>query len=304
MDWKKIGKKLFFLPTWGIVLLSLVSAFALACVFVEGLEFLWISYVVYVLAFYALTVLCLGLWKTIPDCYREMKKKVYKNEYARKYFTNTLYKTHMNLYGSFAVNLIYVIVNAISSVLYHTVWFAIFSVYYGIMAILRFLLAHYMRRNSIGENRLRELKRSRLCAQILVTVNLILSGVVLMMVYFNRSFQYQGYLIYVMALYTFYITTTAVIDLVRYRKYNSPVMTITKIIKLTASLFSMLFLETAMFAQFGGDSSREFQRIMIMATGAGISIIVVIMSIYMIVRTSKEIKEIKRSQLEYGKSGI
>ena len=49
--------------------------------------------------------------------------------------------------------------------------------------------------------------------------------------------------------------------------------------------------ETAMFAQFGGDTSPEVQRIMILATGGGISVIVVAMSVYMIVRTTKEIKE-------------
>lgn len=32
------------------------------------------------------------------------------------------------------------------------------------------------------------------------------------------------------------------------------VMTVSKIIKLTSSLFSMLFLETAMFFRFGGET--------------------------------------------------
>ena len=124
-----------------------------------------------------------------------------------------------------------------------------------------------------------------------MTVNLALSGAVLMMLYFERGFRYQGFLIYVMALYTFYITTTAIIDMIKYRKYKSPVMSMSKIIKMASALFSMLFLETAMFAQFGGDTSPEVQRIMIIATGGGISVIVVAMSVYMIVRTTKEIKE-------------
>ena len=121
-----------------------------------------------------------------------------------------------------------------------------------------------------------------------------LSGVVLMMIYFNRGFRYQGFLIYVMAMYTFYITTTAIINIVKYRKYNSPIMSISKIIKLASALFSMLFLETAMFSQFGKDMSPERQRIMIMATGAGISVTVVIMAVYMIVRSTREIKRYEK----------
>jgi hypothetical protein len=146
-------------------------------------------------------------------------------------------------------------------------------------------------KHPIGSDRMGELKRARLCAYILMTVNLVLSGAVLMMVFFNRGFHYQGILIYVIALYTFYITTTAIIDMVRYRKYKSPVMSITKVINLAAALFSMLFLETAMFAQFGADTAEETKRIMIMLTGAGISVAMVSMAIYMIVQTSKEIRE-------------
>ena len=201
-----------------------------------------------------------------------------------------VYKNHVNLYRSLFINLIYVVVNAVSGIVYQTRWFGIFAVYYAIMAVMRFLLARFMRKNQIGTNRLGELKRSRLCAYILLSVNLALSGAVLMMVYYNRGFEYKGFLIYVMAMYTFYITITAIIDMVKYRKYKSPVMSVTKIIKLASALFSMLFLETAMFAQFGEGTPKEQQKNMIMATGAGICIIVVAMSAYMIVQTSKEIK--------------
>ena len=74
---------------------------------------------------------------------------------------------------------------------------------------MRFLLVRYARRNPIGKQRLAELKLALLCAYILLTVNLALSGAVLMMVYHNRGFAYQGILIYVVAMYTFYTTTPA-----------------------------------------------------------------------------------------------
>ena len=162
----------------------------------------------------------------------------------------------------------------------------------------------YVLENPIGNNHLGELKRARLCAYILMTVNLTLSGAVLMMVFFNRGFQYQGFLIYVIALYTFYITVAAVLDMIKYRKYKSPILSITKVIKMTSALFSMLFLETAMFAQFGTNTAPEVKKLMIMLTGAGISLAVVSMAIYMIVKTTKEIKELKviRSEFKNGKS--
>lgn len=293
-DWKKIGSKILFPPIWLIMILTVISTIALVAIFVNGWETYPVACICYVIAFYTLTVICMFCWKVLPGCYQTVKSKLHSNKYADRYLTDVVYKTEIGLYRSLAINLIYVAVNAVSGIIYKTYWFGIFAVYYGIIAIIRFLLVRYVGKNTIGNNYLGELKRARLCAAILLTVNLALSGAVLMMVYFDRGFQYQGFLIYVIALYTFYITTTAIIDMVKYRKYKSPIMSITKVIKMASALFSMLFLETAMFAQFGADTSPEAKRIMIMATGAGISVAVVVMAIYMIVQTSKEIKLSKK----------
>lgn len=297
-DWQRKANRLLF-PAIGVILvLSVCSAAALIAIFWYGWEETPIAYGVYVLAFYTLVIFCLACWKTIPGYYKYIRGKVQENPYAHRYVSDVEYKTKISLYGSLFINVIYIGTNAVSAVMYQTHWFAIFAVYYGIMAAIRFLLVRFTWKNTLGgqEGHFKELKCSRMCAYILLTVNLILSGVVLMMVYFNRGFQYQGVLIYVMAMYTFYITITAVRDVIKYRKYHSPVMSVTKIIKLASSLFSMLFLETAMFSQFGGDTAPEVKRIMIMATGAGISVIVVTMSVYMIVSSSKEIRAYRKER--------
>ena len=65
---------------------------------------------------------------------------------------------------------------------------------------------------------------------------------------------------------------------------------------MASALFSMLFLETAMFAQFGADTSMEVKRLMIILTGAGISVAVVTMAIYMIVQTTREIEQYKHNK--------
>ena len=64
---------------------------------------------------------------------------------------------------------------------------------------------------------------------------------------------------------------------------------------LAAALVSMLFLETAMFAQFGSATPKETQNLFIMLTGGGISIIVVVLSVYTIVHSSKKIRSLERS---------
>ncbi|MBQ3179663.1 MAG: hypothetical protein IJB52_17755 [Clostridia bacterium] len=292
---KNIWRKLLFLPVWLILVLTVCSTAALIAVFAYGWEISPAAYAVYVLAFYTLTVLCLACWKTFPGYCRSIRGKVYDNRYASRYLTDPVFRTHVSLYISLGINLLYVAVNAVSAAVYSTAWFGIFAVYYTIMAVMRFLLLRYMHRNAIGQSRFGELKRSRLCAYILMFVNLILTGAVLMMVTFDRGFSYRGILIYVMAMYTFYITVSAVIDLFKYRKLGSPVMSVSKIIKFAQALVSMLFLETAMFAQFGGDMAPEYQRLMIMLTGGGIALIVVIMAVYVIVRSTEEIRKMEQT---------
>ncbi len=300
MDWKKFWRKVLFPPVWLIIILTIFSAAVLVLVFAKCWESSPAASIAYVMSFYALTILSLAFWKVFPKYYGNIKEIVYRNKYANQYLTDVTFKTNITLYRSLAINLLYVAVNAVSAVIYRTCWFAIFAVYYGIMAVMRFLLLRYVRRTGIGVNRLEELKRARFCSYILTSVNVALSGAVLMMVYYNRGFEYQGFLIYVVAIYTFYSTITASIDMVKYRKYKSPVMSVSKVIKLASALFSVLFLETAMFSQFGADTSPEAKRIMIMATGAGISVIVVATALYMIICTTKEMKEIRRED-GYGK---
>lgn len=294
MDFKKLGKKLICPPIWVMILLAVLSAAALIYVFVKGLEESPIAYAVYVLAFYTLTVICVFFSLVLPKRYKQIKAKIYNHPLGNRYMTDAVFRTHVSLYSSLGINLLYVGVNVLSFVLYRSMWFIVLSGYYSILAVMRFLLVRYVRRVGIGKDRLGELKSTMLCSFILLTVNFVLSGAVLMILYQNKGYEYHGILIYVMAAYTFYITTHAIIDLVKYRKYNSPVMMSAKVIALSAALVSMLSLETAMFSQFGADMSPENKWLMIALTGAGVSIAVVTMSVYMIIKSAREIKKIRR----------
>lgn len=227
-----------------------------------------------------------------------LKTKIASNPLGSRYLSDAAFRTHISLFVTFGANLLYVGMNLLSYLLYRSAWFMILSCYYIILAVMRFLLFKYLRNNRIGKNRLGEFKRARLCAAILLTVNFALSGGVLMILYQNKGFEYNGILIYAIALYTFYITTHAIVSLVKYRKYKSPVMTVSKIVSLSAALVSMLSLETAMLSQFGSDMPSETKSLFVALSGAAISITVISMSVCMIYNSSKEIKTIRRN---YGK---
>lgn len=287
----KTVKKWLFPPLWVVILLCLLSGGGLLFVFGKGYSEHPLGYGVYALSAYAMTVLCVKLGKTLPNAYRRGKEKVYSLSLGERYFTDREFKGQVSLLSSLAVNLVYVGINGISLWRYKSWWFGIFAVYYGWMALMRLMLV------KVEKDEESQRKRCGVCGGLLLTVNLLLSGMVMMMVSFGKGFEYRGVLIYVQALYTFCVTGFAIRDLVRERKNVSPVLTASKAIKLTAALFSMLFLETGMFAQFGGEMSQRDQRIFLAATGAGICLVVTLIGIFLI-RTGKK----KGKTLEESKS--
>ena len=286
MNWKK----LLFPPVWLLLILTVSCAVLLTAVFVNGWEQTPVAYMIYVLSFYTLSVVTCFFVMVLPLKYHQIKKKLYANPLGNRYMTDKVFRTRISLCFSLTVSLLYVGINVWSWHFSRSWWFVVLAVYYGIMAVMRFLLVRYVRCNAIGTSLSGEWKRSRICAYILLLINLSLSGAVLMILYQNRGYDYPGILIYVMALYTFYSTTHAIVDIVRYRKWGSPIMSTAKIISLSAAFVSMLNLETAMFAQFGENMTRQDQNLMIILTGAGISITVVTLSVLLIVKATKEIR--------------
>ena len=293
MDWKKIGKKLLFPPVWLMAVLVIVSAAALIFVFAKGMEQSVPAYVVYGLAFYTLSVVSIFCVLVLPGQYSAIKQKIYNNPLGNRYMTDRVFRTNVSLSVSFVISMLYVGINIWSWYVMKSYWFMVLAVYYVIMAVMRFLLVRYVRIQKIGTSILGEWKRSRICAYILLLINLSLSGAVLMILYQHRGYDYPGIMIYVMATYTFYALTMSIVDIVKYRKMGSPVMSTAKIVSLSAALVSLLNLETAMFAQFGADMAPEHQRIFIILTGAGVSITVVTLSVILIVNANKEIRRIK-----------
>lgn len=293
---KKIIYKILFPPTYVPIITTPTSIIALVLVFTKGLDTHPVSILAYVLSFYTLCILTAFFAVKAPKTFKNAKSRVYNTKYGNKYMTDIEFKTQLTLYVSLAINLLNVALNVIYGLVYVTNWFFILAFYYATLTVMRFSLALYTRKYSLGENILGEWKRARVCGAVLTLINLSLTGVVLMMMYQDKGFTYAGILIYVMAAYSFYHITVAIIDIIRYRKYKSPIINSIKTVKLAAALVSMLSLETAMLTSFGADMSAGEKRIMIAATGAGISLIVIGLSSYMIVNSTNQINSIKEKQ--------
>lgn len=293
---KKMFRKVFFLPPVPTLLISAVSyglvIYALAGEEVEPA----LAYVSYLLSAYALIITITG----ISGVVRLVRRGITEHPLVRKiqgiplvdrYLREDTFRAEAALYQGFLINLFYVGTKLFSGIVFKSVWFITVAVYYILLAVMRASLLHYMRK--AGGDKVSEWHRYRLCGIILLFMNFALSGMVVLVVHQNSGFEYPGVLIYIMAMYTFYAAITAVLNVIKFRRYGSPVLSAAKVINLTAAMVSMLSLETAMLTQFGAADDPVFRQVMTASTGAGISVIVLGMAVFMILRSTKQLKQIK-----------
>lgn len=287
---KRLIFKILFPHTAVILLLIPVSAVMLLYAFTEKKPVSAVQYAAYGLSAYTMTVLC----AKAPVLYKKARAIKQENKYAVLYFSDAALRVKISLYGSFMINVLYAVMQLGLGFINHSVWFYALSGYYLLLAAMRFLLLKNSRNESLGKNLYREYLNYRLCGIILLLMNITLSVIAFYIVSQNKGFTYHYIMTISMAAYTFTVFTTAVVNLIRYRKYNSPVISASKIINLVAAFVSMLSLETAMFTAFGEGNSPNFRKIMTACTGAAVCVIVLAMAIYMIDHSTKQLHQLEK----------
>lgn len=290
---KKIIKKIIFLPPVPTLLITLPAYGLVIYALVGKNVHPVVVYVAYLLSAYAFIITLTGVsgivyWIRWGIEQHPLVKKLLGIPLLSRFLREDIFRAEAGLYQGFLINFLYAGIKLFSGIYYQSVWFVTLAVYYILLAIMRFSLLHQVRKKSKnGKNKISEWRRYRLCGIVLLFMNQALVGIIILVVHQNSGFEYPGMLIYIMALYAFYATITAVRNVIKFRKYGSPVLSAAKVINLTAALVSMLSLETAMLTQFGAANDAEFRQVMKISTGAGVSIIVLGMAIYMIVHATK-----------------
>ncbi|MBQ7308668.1 MAG: hypothetical protein IJW87_00675 [Clostridia bacterium] len=290
MDWKKLGKALLF-PHIAIMitLIPIATVLLVGSMVFVGTESV-IAYISYVLATYTLTIWCFK----IPTLIKFLKTFKNENKYARRWQDDTRLRVNVSLYGSFAWNALYGIFQLWLGFYHHTFWFCSLGGYYICLAVMRFFLVRHTRKYAPGEKMQAELMKYRACGIVFLVMNLSLALIIFFMVYWNRTFEHHMITAITMAAYTFTALTTAIVNVIKYRKYNSPVYSASKAISLAAALVSMLTLESTMLTTFGdGTITATTQKWLLGATGGAISALIVATAIYMIVVGTKKLKELK-----------
>lgn len=286
MDWKKFGKALLF-PHIAIriILIPIATVFLVASMLFLGTQSP-IAIISYVLAAYTLTVWCFQLPSLIVF-FKTFKKE---NKYAVRWQDDAHLRVKVSLYSSLLWNVAYALFQLWLGFYHHTFWFYSLGAYYLCLAVMRFFLVNHTRKYAPGENMQIELIKYRACGWIFLLMNLALTLIVFFMLYWNRTFEHHMITAIAMAAYTFTAFTTAIVNIVKYKKYNSPVYSASKAISFAAACVSMLTLTSTLLTTFSdGTMDPVTQKFMLGSVGFAVSGVVLVMAIYMIAGSTKKL---------------
>ena len=290
MNWKKLGKAFLFPHTAIMLLLIPIATALLVCSMLLLGTDSPIAIASYVLAAYTLTVWC---FRT-PKLIHSLKSFKNENKYARKWQDDTRLRIRVSLYGTLAWNTLFGIFQLCLGIYHHTFWFCSLGIYYICLAIMRFFLVLHTRKYAPGERMKTELIKYRACGWVFLVMNLALALIVFFMVYWNRTFTHHMITAIAMAAYTFTAFTFAIVNVIKYKKYNSPVFSASKAISFASACVSMLTLTSTLLTTFSdGTMSAMEQKFMLGGVGFAVTCVVLCMAIAMIVRGTKKIKEYK-----------
>ena len=99
----------------------------------------------------------------------------------------------------------------------------------------------------------------------------------------GAAFAYPEYVLYSIALYAFYAAISATVNLIRYKKLGSPVISAAKVISLAAACSSVYGLQTALLAAFSG-GQKDFAKTMNVITGTAIYLFVCGIAVFMLIK--------------------
>ena len=283
MGWaRKLLQKLLHPPGWVLIFVPLLSFAALAAVFIRQCPENILVYLIYSLSAYSLTIWLAAL----PGLTKRAKSAMMGSKLMRKaaaspimgrYFKDLAFRGSISIYQGIAVNLFYVAFRIMAAIRYVSVWFLSMAVYYLVLGGLRaYLIVCYRRRTPELERRC-----YHTTAWFLFLLNIPMGVMIVLMVRTDSGFSYPGYVIYLSALYTFYTMITSAINLIRFRRLGSPILSAAKVLHFVAAMMSILGLQTAMISRFS-ENGENYRRMMNAITGGFVYGIVILIAIYML----------------------
>lgn len=291
---KRILKIIFNPPIWitiSLLILSFVLLFLLCFCSLFKIALAYVSYSLWTYTLIICITSIIRIVKKSKDIYQNSDKKAVK--LYRKYKEDLNFKITVGVIIGLAMNTFYVIFRLIMAAMYSSIWFLTLMFYYLVLAGLRGFLLYSLLRKTRNEKT--DVMAYSFVSWMLLLLNCTLSGIVILTIKTNSGFSYPGYIIYVSAAYSFYAIISSIVNVVKFKKIGNPILSSAKVLNLVCGMVSILALQTAMIAQFGGNDE-SFRILMNSLVGGVICIVVIVLAIYMIIHSYKLRKELKSNE--------
>ena len=266
-----------------------------------GLAGIFLAFTVYTLVIYA------------PKIKAGIIKLMRKNSVLEKMLDNYGYRTVIVSAVNTAINVCYVIFNAVIAIVYRSGWYMSLTGYYLLLTLMRSGIVLYHRKKNKGRlvfkntqanftdeqnYALTELKKYRFTGWLLTVMPFLLSFAILLMVKNNRAFIYGGWLVYAVAAHAFYKIIMAIINVFRAKKVSDVTVKALRGVGLADALVSILALQTTLLYAFSDGTGSGWANAL---TGAIVCAATLAVGIYIIIRSNKKINKFYQRTKENGR---
>lgn len=263
------------------LLLAAVSGGLVIWVFVSGMETSFVSYPIYCLAAYALTVLVIA----VPKMVKWIRHTAHTNKLIKPLVEDENKRFLLDLFREQIINFLYGGFKVVSGFLIGSWWTWADGLYNFVQGVIQLLQLALHRKHLSME---KQWKSYRFCGYLIVVVHLTMTGLVFMMIHQDQAEEYPGFMIFAIAAFTFYKLITAFWEVAKDRKHASPVDSSVYLLDLTQALFSLFSLQVALIHAFDDGSLNV--GLMNSMTGGIVCLLVLGTGVYMIRRANREIK--------------
>lgn len=188
---------------------------------------------------------------------------------------------------SLTVNILYALGNLALGIYEQSYWFITAGAYYAILSVMRYSAVLFEKKNR-SDNLDTERFVQKFSGVMLIGLSFVLAGSVYLSVRFDVASSIHEIIMITIAAYTFTKATLAIINAVKVRKRNSPLLETLRNITLADASVSVFSMQRSMLVSFDGMTAGDI-KLMNTLTGIGVCLIVFALGVFMI-RRDKNVK--------------
>jgi len=189
--------------------------------------------------------------------------------------------------GSLTLNVAYAAYNGILGLFYGSIWFMILGVYYGLLAVMRYMAVSYEKKLDKGIQVVSEVYVMRFTGMMFIVMSVVLMLIELYSMIHNTARQYARLVIASIAVYTIIKLTRAIINLIKVQKHRSPLLSAIRNISLADAGVSAVTLirSLTVYATWLSESDKL---IIITCSGVIVYLTTLVLGVAMLLRHTDE----------------